>query len=92
VTVKVGTDSMTDPYVFHATGPAKPMKISLRQYNLPPEDLSITFYIALSTKQSLQLLTMPKFFIGPLHQAAHEARGSEDWSDALEFEYGAASG
>jgi len=46
VTVKVGTDSMTDPYVFHATGPAKPMKISLRQYNLPPEDLSITFYIA----------------------------------------------
>jgi len=45
VTVKVGTDSMTDPYVFHATGPAKPMKISLRQYNLPPEDLSITFYI-----------------------------------------------
>lgn len=46
VTVKVGTDSMTDPYVFHATGPAKPVKISLRQYNLPPEDLSITFYIA----------------------------------------------
>lgn len=50
VTVEVKTDSMTDPYVFHATGPvtgpAKPVKISLRQYNLPPEDLSITFYIA----------------------------------------------
>jgi len=45
VTVKVGTDSMTDPYVFHATGPANPLKISLRQYNLPPQDLSITFYI-----------------------------------------------
>jgi len=44
--VTVEVVSASKAYVFHATGPANPLKISLRQYNLPPEDLSITFYIA----------------------------------------------
>lgn len=43
--VTVEVVSASKAYVFHATGPANPLKISLRQYNLPPQDLSITFYI-----------------------------------------------
>lgn len=50
VTVKVSPDpkdSMTSTYVFHVTGPAKPVKISLRQYNLPVDkQLKIEFAVA----------------------------------------------
>lgn len=46
VTLKVKTDSMTNPYVFHAEGYANPMKIILRQYNLPTnETLHLQFTI-----------------------------------------------
>jgi len=41
VTVKVSPDpmdSMTSTYVFHATGPAKPVKINIRQYDLPVDE------------------------------------------------------
>lgn len=40
-------DSRTSTYAFHATGPAKPVKISLRQYNLPVDkQLKIEFAVA----------------------------------------------
>lgn len=46
VTLKVKTDSMTNPYVFRAEGYANPMKIILRQYNLPTnETLHLQFTI-----------------------------------------------
>jgi len=46
VTIEVKTASMTTPYVFHATGPATQMKISLRQYNLPLETLEVRFTVS----------------------------------------------
>jgi len=54
--------------------------------------LSITFYIAPIDKTEPATINNAQVFYWTAHQAAHEARGSEDWSDALEFEYGAASG
>ncbi|HAR40911.1 MAG TPA: hypothetical protein DCR68_06230 [Coprothermobacter sp.] len=47
VTVKVETVSMSSPYVFHATGPATQVKISIGQYDLPvDEGFEIWFTVA----------------------------------------------
>jgi len=47
VTVKVETVSMSSPYVFHATGPATQVKISIGQYDLPvDEGFKIWFTVA----------------------------------------------
>jgi len=47
VTVEVKTDSMSSPYVFHATGPATQVKISIGQYDLPvDEGFKIWFTVA----------------------------------------------
>jgi len=48
VKVEVKTDSMSwnEAYVFHATGPANQMKISLRQYDLPLETLEVKFTVS----------------------------------------------
>jgi len=47
VTVEVKTDSMSSPYVFHATGAATQVKISIGQYDLPvDEGFKIWFTVA----------------------------------------------
>jgi len=47
VTVEVKTDSMSSPYVFHASGPATQVKISIRQYDFrADEGLGVWFTVA----------------------------------------------